>query len=120
MIRHLVDKQREVLKSLISTLRKFNPSQNEFRPEQISNVQVGDVECYDRGTFIVNVQNHQGKVDGVENTRILSQGVSGAARDHVVSADEMLVSLLTEIDVIMNDAEYTHKMVCINTSHLST
>ncbi|KAH8710144.1 hypothetical protein GQ44DRAFT_830452 [Phaeosphaeriaceae sp. PMI808] len=109
MIRHLIDKQREVLKSLILALVKLNSDSQPHRERNSDNQPLEQYNTYNvYGTMNIQVQNRQDIIYGVENT---TQGVPGAARDHVISADAMLVLLLTEIDVIKNDAEYAHKML---------
>ncbi|PVH96135.1 hypothetical protein DM02DRAFT_632249 [Periconia macrospinosa] len=100
MIRHLVDNQREVLKFLISGLRKLNPSRDQPHAERSSSVKIATISCSDQAIFALSVQNYQCNI-----------GVSGAPRDHVVSADEILVLLLTEIENMKDDVVYTQKML---------
>jgi hypothetical protein len=111
MIRHLVDKQREVLKTLILALLKLNPSADDQVKQQSSYFEVNGNIVHDRGTMIISVQNHESAIGLAESTKILAQGVAVHARDSIVFIEEVLVSFLTEIDAIRNDAEYTHKMV---------
>ncbi|RYO95467.1 hypothetical protein DL762_000029 [Monosporascus cannonballus] len=91
MIQHLVDKQREVLKSLILALRKLNPSRDNQSHQVFSNIKISDNISRDSATQ--------------------TNGIAGAARDSVISAEEVLVMLLSEIDTVKKDVEYTHKML---------
>ncbi|KAK4185380.1 hypothetical protein QBC35DRAFT_389598, partial [Podospora australis] len=93
MIRHLTEKQREVLKALATALKRLSPSEQQFI--QLTN------------------HNHVGDALGIdaESIKILAQGVHGIARDTLVLADDTLVSLITELEIMRNDADYAHKML---------
>jgi hypothetical protein len=114
MIRHLLEKQREVLRFLISALVKFHPSKDNFIPEtQNYNVTFGEIRMDGQhnsvGVFSTVAKNDN--VNDLENTKKLAQQIAQEAREDVISADELLVFLLSETDGIRVDAEYTHKMV---------
>jgi hypothetical protein len=114
MIRHLVDKQREVLKSLIMALIKLNPSGDYQHKQALSQtIVVQNNSFHERSimNIVVENQNHESIMAFAESSKILAQKVAVPARDSIVFIEEVLASLLTEIDDIRNDADYTHKMV---------
>jgi hypothetical protein len=114
MIRHLVDKQREVLKSLIMALIKLNPSGDYQHKQALSQKIAVENNNFYQGsemTILIQNQNHESIIGFAESSKILAQKVAVPARDSIVFIEEVLASLLTEIDDIRNDADYTHKMV---------
>ena len=111
MIRHLIQKQREVLKSLISALLKLNPDKDATKRLSPVNTRLEHNRFQGPTTINVVVQNHEGYTNLAETIKTLAQGISGASKDIVVSADEELLAIATELDIMKNDADYTHKMV---------
>jgi hypothetical protein len=114
MISHLADKQREVLKSLVLALRKLSPEGNP------SDSKGGEFNCIisnnkasesGRQQNMIIIQQNEGISSQAENIRILAQRIRGAARETVVSADETLILLMTELEIMRKDADYTQKMV---------
>jgi hypothetical protein len=111
MIRHLINTQREVLKNLISALREFSPSGDIPSQNQMSNVVFNNATSTDKSTMIFNIQHQFSSSQLIETTKLLAQAISVPARDSIIFTEEMLVSVLTEIATITQDAEYTHQMV---------
>jgi hypothetical protein len=112
MIRHLIQRQREVLKSLILALLKLNPEKDPNRPQGGSHVRIYDNTVSDSGFLNVTVNHHEGPADLAETIKNLAQGISGASKNIIVSADEELVAIVSELDTMNDDADYAHKMVC--------
>ena len=114
MIRHLVDKQREVLKTLINVLIKLNPSGDDEHRKAISQtIQIIDNAFYEGSNMnlLFENQNHESIMGLAESSKILAQKLAVPARHSIEFIEDVLASLLTEIDDIRNDADYTHKMV---------
>jgi hypothetical protein len=108
MIRSLVEKQREVLKSLILALRNFSPADPPAENTAVW-IQVND-NSFEKSTVIIN-QNAQNSPDSAETIKLLAQGIKGATRETAVSIDEILLLLVSEIEILRNEAENTHKLV---------
>ena len=112
MIQHLISKQREVITSLILALCKFNKSpggndqQGNFNQTHIESVNVTG-----NGTSVISWQQNTGGDSLVENNKLLARGIAGVSKDYVLEADDTLRAVSTEIEVMMNDVGYTHKMV---------
>lgn len=112
MFHHLVDKQREVLKSLILALIKFHPSMQQGGSGVEARSEISGNRCRDNAVQINSIQLHTGNPNLADTIKILAQGVEGPARDIVTDFDDILTSFLAELESMRNDAEYTHKMVC--------
>jgi DNA helicase IV len=110
MIQDVYKKQRDVLMCLLSAMRKLHPSQTRADDLQRHIVTIKDVVMGDDASIVINTHQKSSNY-GIENTKILAQGISGDAADHIISTDETLISLLSEIEGIRRDAENTHKMV---------
>jgi hypothetical protein len=116
MIRNLVEKQRKVLKSLVVALRRLNAAGKEESggPWDYVHVENNRFEVSDHGTMTVlfSHERHEALGEDAESIKLLARGIKGTSQDIVVSTDETLVLLLTELDAMRNDADYTHKMAC--------
>ncbi|KAK4238527.1 hypothetical protein C8A03DRAFT_33461 [Achaetomium macrosporum] len=114
MIRHLVERQREVLKSLVLALRRLNPAdQEQLDPREDVHLYNNSFTVRDNGAMTINIshERHEGLAKDAESIKLLAQGIKGASQETVVSVDEMLVLLLTELDTMRDDADYTHTML---------
>lgn len=111
MFHHLVDKQREVLKSLILALIKFHPSVQQDNSGVQATSQISENQCRDNAVQINSIQIHTANPNLADTIKILAQGVEGPARDIVTDFDDILTSFLAELESMRNDAEYTHKML---------
>lgn len=108
MIQYLLRQQRDVLQSLIRLLREHKPSAPQ--PDRETSVTFSDVNMRGNASVLINFHQQPGSSYEIENTKALAKGIDGIARDHVVAADEKLLSLRAEIDVIIGDAGNVHKM----------
>jgi hypothetical protein len=114
MIRHLVDKQRNLLTACASALTKWSPSQGaQKQPPSLATVNLANVDVHMQAQIVMNfvLSSSHGNIEGVETIKLLSSGVAGAARDHILATDYMLVSLDYDLEIIQNDALHTHKML---------
>ncbi|KAK3311667.1 uncharacterized protein B0T15DRAFT_508207 [Chaetomium strumarium] len=116
MIRHLVQKQREVLNSLVIALRRLNAAdEKDPGPQESVQIRHNTFTNRDHGRMFVNISHarHEGLAENAESIKLLARGIKGASQETVVSADETLVRLLAELDAMRNDADYTHKMASL-------
>lgn len=97
--------------SLVTALLKLNPERDSHEKREVVQTHLNRCKFEGQTVFNVSVQNHEGITDLGETINTLAQGVSGASKDIVVSADKELLAITTELDVMKKDAEYTHKMV---------
>ncbi|KLP16776.1 uncharacterized protein LW94_2719 [Fusarium fujikuroi] len=111
MMRHLIQKQREVLKSLIMTLRKLNPTSDSNTDRTGLTLSIQSNTVAGRGQMNVLVNHHEGLTDLAESIKILAQGISGRSRDIVISTDDDVLTITTELSILKSDAEYNHKML---------
>ncbi|KAH6856234.1 hypothetical protein B0I37DRAFT_72003 [Chaetomium sp. MPI-CAGE-AT-0009] len=112
MIRHLAEKQREVIKSLAMALRTLNPTEESPVSHGGIFFQGNTFTCSGEGRqqTVVNL-SHGGTSTEAEVIRTIAQGIKGAASKTIISADETLDLLLAELSVMRKDAEYSHKML---------
>ena len=109
MIRNLVVKQREILKDIINALRELNPSQGQ--QEVSGDINFVNNTMSNNGLVHVQLQGGRTHADDTENIKLLAKGISGPARDHLIQTEEDLVSIISQIDAIKDDVEFTHRMV---------
>jgi hypothetical protein len=114
MIRHLAEKQRDVIKSLATALRKLHPAhESPTNHGGIFYFQGNTFDCRGKGRQKVVVNLNQGGTNiEAELIRTIAEGIKGAASKTIVSADETLDLLLAELSAMRKDAEYSHKMAC--------
>jgi hypothetical protein len=109
MIRYLLEKQKEVLKSLMIALGKLHS--NEWgEQDSVTNIAIRENSVRENGMMINWVQTDR-TTDESETLRRLAKGVKGKAGNNVLSADQVLSTLLEEVDSMSNNADYAHKMV---------
>jgi hypothetical protein len=112
MIRNLIVLQRSLLRDFVWALRKFRPSNEAPEiPTTSYNVNFHKCTVQTGGAMTVDIRNSRESDKGVENTKILAQGISAPASQNVVDADETLAAVIAEMDATKSDSEYTHKMV---------
>ncbi|QGI69594.1 hypothetical protein CEK26_013550 [Fusarium fujikuroi] len=111
MMRHLIQKQREVLKSLIMALRKLNPTSDSNTDRTGLTLSIQSNTVAGRGQMNVLVNHHEGLTDLAESIKILAQGISGRSRDIVISTDDDVLTITAELSILKSDAEYNHKML---------
>jgi hypothetical protein len=108
MIQHLIETQRDVLKSVISALINLNPSSESKNPP--AQIHVNRCHFSSGGSLVIN-NTSKDSLDNVETTKALAQGIGGIARENVILMEETLVTVLTQLSDISKNAEYTQKMV---------
>jgi hypothetical protein len=116
MIRHLAEKQREVLKALVTALIKLHPA--DAQADGLSGsppVTINECGFHNNGPghqFITfTTQAAEGIRADAQDIKILAQGIQEPARETLISTDETLVLLIMELDIVRKDAEYAHKTV---------
>ncbi|KAK1254163.1 hypothetical protein MKX08_008158 [Trichoderma sp. CBMAI-0020] len=112
IIRHLADKQREVLKALILALRRCHSSEKSPANHSRADMSTNFHDCSINGTVHVTYHSVERSLEeSVETTRKLAEKLEGATRDTVVSADETLLLLIVELEELTQEGEKTHKML---------
>ncbi|KAI0538336.1 hypothetical protein GGR58DRAFT_468607 [Xylaria digitata] len=106
MIRHVIDKQREVVKSLIATLCTLHPATDDPRPSAITHVYVGESLIL-HGNSSLTIQQSAPTMS--ETVKMLAQGIKRPAGDTLVATDEDLDFIGAEVDAIRNEANTTHQ-----------
>jgi hypothetical protein len=113
MIRHVANKQMEILRSLITILRD---------PDNKAETPMYQFENHGGGNQFINLANlhHSDLNIDSENCKALAQNIKGTAKEMAIQANETLLLLITELNTMSRDAEHTHRMVCENSpSHHS-
>ncbi|KAF5631385.1 uncharacterized protein FTJAE_7895 [Fusarium tjaetaba] len=110
MMRHLIQKQREVLKSLILAMRILNPASDSKTDRTGVMFSINEPVISGNGAINVLTNHHDGLTDLADSIKILAQGISGRSRDIVISTDDDLLAIYTELKIMKEDAEYNHKM----------
>lgn len=111
MLRHVITTQQDVLRAFISGLTRFSRTTDVHQADQGSTISIKEVTILEHGSLSVLTNTQLGNENGLETTKVLAQAISSDVRKFVVDADDTMRSVITEIDTINKDAEYTHKMV---------
>jgi len=115
MLRHLVDKQRDVLKALGLALVKLNPVSKSENPST-SIVKMSNNTAQDNAVLIMSSLYQSGPVNMTDTIKMIAQGIAGGSRDFIIDADDGLGHFLSELESMKDNASYTHKMVRITRS----
>ncbi|KAH9900277.1 hypothetical protein F4778DRAFT_167944 [Xylariomycetidae sp. FL2044] len=111
IIRSLLDKQRDVIKSLIINLRGLSPSQQDGVANDVSHfiVRGNRAEGQAFQQNIIILQQNPSKLS--ETIKILAGGISGTAKDTLIRTDESLDRTLREVEAVSNEAEIAHQQL---------
>jgi hypothetical protein len=112
MIKHLLEKQREVVRSLVSALSALNPHKDTVtEPLQRNDAHFHHCTFRDQAVFDMHFHSHAGSDYSIDDTRIMAQRIAGQAGSHVTRADEHLESVLANVNLIKSEAEETYQSV---------